>query len=302
MNYRNESLRLHYTDSDPRAIRSSEETLILIHGFPHTSDLWREQKEALSSDFRVISYDVRGFGKSELGDGWMFIDFLVDDLIALMDHLRLDTCSLCGLSMGGYIALRAVERFPERFRGLVLCNTGSKADNNEAKDKRVDSVRLLRWAGKEAFIEDYVDGVFSQQALKRDPGVLERLKSMIRECSEDAIASGFMALASRPDTTASLAKISIPTLVIGGEVDPFLPATKQMQERIKGSKLKVIPKVGHLSNLEDPEAFNSHLSGFLRSLRKSASEKKKLSPKRSVRPTLRAASQEKGSATDRGLH
>ena len=84
----------------------------------------------------MVTYDHRGHGASDVGDGQYLIEFLVDDLIGLLDHLKLQKATLCGLSMGGYVALRAVERNPERVHALALCDTRSEADSNEAKLKR----------------------------------------------------------------------------------------------------------------------------------------------------------------------
>src|SRR3989338_135113 len=99
--------------------------VIFIHGFPFNRKLWGPQFEALSKSYRVVSYDVRGHGQSEVGDGQYSLEFFVDDLIEGMDHLKIESAVLCGLSMGGYIALRALERHPGRFKGVVLCDTKS---------------------------------------------------------------------------------------------------------------------------------------------------------------------------------
>src|SRR5258708_10049293 len=113
--------------------KSASKPIVLVHGFPFTHEMWKPQIQALKSEFRVISYDLRGLGQSEHGKRPYPLEFFVDDLIGLLDKLKIEKTALCGLSMGGYVALRAVERNPERFSSLVLCDTRPEADGNEAK-------------------------------------------------------------------------------------------------------------------------------------------------------------------------
>jgi pimeloyl-ACP methyl ester carboxylesterase len=255
-------MRHFYQDTGPVAGAAPEDSLILLHGFPHTHRLWKNQIAAFSERRRVVAYDLRSFGSSIGGDGHLMIEFFVDDLIALLDHLGLEKAVVCGLSMGGYVALRAIELHPERFRALILCNTASKADTNAAKEKRVKSIRQIREEGFAHFVKDFSEGVFMPETLERDPKMLESFRRMILENRPEPVIAGFIALAARMDTTESLQKISVPTLVIGGEEDPILPATKEMHEHLPHAHLVVIPRVGHLSNLEAPEEFNRAIEEF----------------------------------------
>ena len=118
--------------------------IVLIHGFPFSHEMWEPQIEVLQKRFRVIAYDLRGHGKSGVGDGQYTLEFFVDDLLGLLGHLKIERAVLCGLSMGGYIALRAVERNPERVRSLILADTQSKADSNEAKLKRASRNQICQ--------------------------------------------------------------------------------------------------------------------------------------------------------------
>ncbi len=118
--------------------------VVLVHGFPFSHSMWDPQVQALSKTFRVIAYDVRGHGASDAADGPASIDLFVDDLIGILDSLRLDRVAICGLSMGGYIALRAAERHPDRFSALILCDTKSTADTEEGKKKRILTAEIVK--------------------------------------------------------------------------------------------------------------------------------------------------------------
>jgi 3-oxoadipate enol-lactonase len=243
--------------------------VVFIHGFPFSQEMWRPQVAELSRDYRVITYDVRGHGKSKVGDGQYTIEFFVDDLIGLLDHLRIEKVVVVGLSMGGYIALRSIERNPERFRGLVLCDTRSEADTNEGKIKRAASIQSVRTGGVKKYAEGFVRAVFAPQTFERNPEAVKFIRNIIENTSPISIAGTLLALASRTDTTESLSKINVPTLILVGEHDALTPvsAARSMNEKIRQSELYVISDAAHLSNLENPEEFNKHLSGFLRRIK-----------------------------------
>jgi 3-oxoadipate enol-lactonase len=236
--------------------------LVLIHGFPFSHEMWDPQIEALQKRFRLIVYDLRGHGKSAVGDGQYTLEFFVDDLLGLLDHLKLERAVLCGLSMGGYIALRAVERNPERVSGLILADTQAKADSNEAKLKRAAAIKSVKANGVKAYAEGFVKSVFAPQSLANSKAAVMRI---IQENSSLGICGALLALASRTDTTDALPGIKAPTLILVGEHDTLSPpsASQEMHNRIPNSEIHVIPNAAHMSNLENSEAFNKHLLDFL---------------------------------------
>lgn len=238
--------------------------VIFIHGFPFNHTMWKEQTELLADTHRVITYDVRGHGKSELGNGHVLIDFLVDDLFAFMEHLGIQAANVVGLSMGGYIALRGIERTPERFLSLVLANTKSEADTNEAKTKRADAIRTIQNDGVETFAENFLKTVFATESFDKHPQEIRKVRKMIEQTSPQSLCSTLIALAARTDTTESLGKINVPALILVGEHDQLTPpaAAQSMANRIRDSHIHIIPDAAHMSNLENPEEFNTQLRDF----------------------------------------
>lgn len=242
--------------------------IVLIHGFPFSSEMWVGQTQVLQDgkkNLRIITYDLRGHGRSGVGDGQYTIELFVDDLIALLDHLKITKTILCGFSMGGYIALRAIERNPDRFNALVLCDTMSAADSNEAKIRRANSIKLVKKEGVERFAEGFLKAVFSPKTFDTKHDVIDEIRRIILSNSPLGICGALLAMAGRTDTTEALAKIGIPTLILTGEHDAVTPPTaaKSMHERIPNSKLHLIDSAGHMSNLENPNMFNEHLTKFL---------------------------------------
>jgi len=219
-------------------------------------------------NLRIVTYDLRGHGQSDVGDGQYSIELFVDDLIGLLDYLKISKTILCGFSMGGYIALRAIERNPDRFSALVLCDTMSAADSNEAKIKRANSIKQIKKEGVERYAEGFLKAVFAPQTLDTKPDIINEIRRTILSNSPLGICGALLALAGRTDTTEALSKLKIPTLILVGEHDAVTPpsAAKSMHERISNSKLHVIDNAAHMSNLENPKAFNEHLMRFLAEL------------------------------------
>jgi len=242
--------------------------VVFIHGFPFSHEMWDPQMRALPNSIRAVTYDIRGHGRSDVGDGIYSIEFFVDDLLALLDHLVIDKAVMCGLSMGGYIALRAAERAPERVRALVLADTQSSAEADAGKIRRSASIKSVQQDGVKVFAETFAKNVFSEHSLKTKPQSVQFMRRIIEGNSPLGICGTLLALAARTDTTASLSSINIPTLILVGESDALTPPAKAeaLHGAIRGSELHVLKNAAHVSNVEAEEEFNERLIVFLKKL------------------------------------
>jgi 3-oxoadipate enol-lactonase len=265
MRFENHGTGIEYQTGGPR----TGLPVVLIHGFPFSREMWQPQVEALRRNYYIITYDVRGHGASDAGDGQYTVELFVDDLIALLDHLKLSRVVLGGFSMGGYIALRAVERNPERFRGLILCDTKSEPDNNEGKIRRATQVRAVKLFGTKQFAENFLHTVFHEKSFTSRPDAIELIRGIIEGNSPVGVAGTLIALAARTDTTPALFTINIPTLILVGQHDALTPvsAANAMKVKIPGADLRTIPHAAHMSNLENPEEFNEALIEFLKKIK-----------------------------------
>ncbi len=237
--------------------------IVFIHGFPFNRSMWNDQVRLLSRNHLAVTFDVRGHGESSEGTG--LIDLYVDDLFALLDHLGLHAVTVCGLSMGGYIALRGIERDPSRFKGIVLCDTKSPADTNAAKLNRANQIRTILAGQKNQFADAQVKTLFAPESFEGRKAAVEKIRKIIESTSERGLVDALIALAARMDMTESLEKISAPTLIIVGDRDKVTPPAEAeaMRSRIHSARMVVVKGAGHLSNLENPEEFNSALETFL---------------------------------------
>ena len=256
--------RIFYTDTG----RRDGPPVVLIHAFPMSHEMWLPQVEPLNEHWRVVTYDVRGLGRSDPGEGEFTIDHYVDDLFLLMDTLRIERATVAGLSMGGYILLRAHQRDPERFAALVLASTRTQPDDDQGRQGREKSIRDIQSRGLRPFAEDFVKKVFAPQTFTMAPQVIDHQVQVIQSHDPIGVIGALRALAGRPDTGDTLERIQAPTLLLFGEEDALTPPAvgRAMQGRIKGSELTVIPQAAHLCNLERPEVFNDHLLTFLENL------------------------------------
>ena len=172
---------------------------------------------------------------------------------------------LGGLSMGGYVAFECLRLFPERISGLILANTRPDQDSQETRQNRNRAANRVAEEGVGVLIELQMQRLLAPGTLKDEPEVVEKVKAMIFESSPTGVVAALGAMRERPDSTALLGAIEVPTLVIGGEEDAISSPEVMgaMAEKIPDSRHVTLPKAGHLSNLENPEEFNSALRDFL---------------------------------------
>ncbi len=238
--------------------------VVFLHGFPHNRTLWAPQLGGLMARARCIAPDLRGFGESEVR-GPYSMDQYADDVIAMLDALQVERAVITGLSMGGYIAFAIWRRHRERVRALVLADTRSGADSDEAKEKRRAMIALARAKGSTAIADAQAGGMVGNTTRDRHPDIADAIHQMLSVAPVEGVIGALEAMIGRPDSTPLLDTIDVPTLIIVGEEDVLTPPTESraMHARIAGSRLEILDHAGHVSNFERPAAFNHVVSEFL---------------------------------------
>jgi pimeloyl-ACP methyl ester carboxylesterase len=191
---------------------------------------------------------------------------LADDVAGLMDTLGMQKAILCGLSMGGYVTFAFLRKYPQRVNGLILCDTRPGADNEEGKANREKVALLAESEGPGAIADLQLPRLISDYTRQHSPEVEVRIRQMILAATAQGIAAASRGMALRVDSTDLLATISCPTLVLVGEQDVFTPpaVVQAYAAQIPGAQFAIIPYAGHLSNMEQPDAFFDALHNFLR--------------------------------------
>jgi 3-oxoadipate enol-lactonase len=243
--------------------------LVLVHGFPLDRTLWSAQINALADVARVIAPDLRGFGESPIPGDAITIETYADDVRALLDALGIKSAVIAGLSMGGYITLAFYRQYAARVRGLILANTKAGADSAEGKKAREDNAALAREQGVAAVAEKMFPKMLAPQTLAERPAVADAVRAMMSRQSVTAVVAALMAMRDRPDAMPMLASITVPTLIITGADDNLIPPKESelMRDAIPGARLVIIPGAAHLSNIDQPAAFNQAVREFLKTLR-----------------------------------
>jgi 3-oxoadipate enol-lactonase len=247
---------------------SKNQSIIFIHGFPYDSTMWKAQVDELSDKYFCVAYDIRGLGDSPAGDGQYTMESFVDDLESIINELGLDKPILCGLSMGGYISLRALERMQNKFSAVVLCDTRSEADNSEGKLKRAAAIKRINTEGLAPFAKEFITNCYGDHYKQKDKNDFENQIAKSSAFDPIGVKGSLLAMLGRNDTTEYLSKIKIPALVICGEHDALTPplVMKSMAEKINGAEFVIIKNSGHMSPIENPLEVNKTIIDFLKKL------------------------------------
>ncbi|MGV9014109.1 MAG: alpha/beta fold hydrolase [Flavobacteriales bacterium] len=242
--------------------------LLLIHGFPLDHSLWQPNLEVLGSVAHVMAPDLLAFRSAEEVPAVLTMEHLAEQLKEQLDAKGIQRTVLCGLSMGGYVALAFLERWPERVAGLILCNTRSTGDTEEAKQGREATALDALAKGSAVIARAMTPKLLSEHTRSTAPALLNTVEAMIARQRPEAIAAASRGMALRPDRTPVLRESKAPTLIITSENDALmpLPTSQAMAEASAHSTLVVLPHAGHLSNMEAAEGFNKAVTDFLRTL------------------------------------
>lgn len=247
------------------AVSGDGPALLLLHAFPLGLFMWDAQAEALAATHRVIRFDARGFGGSASSQGPLTMERIADDAAALLDHLGVSRAVVGGCSMGGYAALAFVRRHPQRLAGLVLQDTRAGADSDEARAGRAALAARVMAEGAAAAEAAFLPKLLGETTKREQPALVAQLRARILATSPQAIADALHGLAARADSRPTLAEVRVPTLVLVGAEDVLTPPAESeaMAAVVPGARLEVVPRAGHLANLERPDTVNAALAAFL---------------------------------------
>lgn len=243
--------------------------VVFVHGFPLNRTMWEPQAKALAVHCRVITVDLRGHGESQ-APLWLYsMEQYADDVRGLMDHLGLAKAVLAGFSMGGYVVFAFYRKYKDRVQGLILADTRPQADTEEGKAGRFKTAQTAQQSGAGVIADAMLPKLLSPASVSGQPGLVQKVRQIMLSVPVIGIAGDLQAMAMRPDSVSLLAEVRCPTLILVGELDGLTPPAdaKLMAEKIPGATLTTIPNAAHLSNLEQPEAFNQAVKAFMGSLK-----------------------------------
>jgi 3-oxoadipate enol-lactonase len=240
--------------------------VILSHSLGSSLLMWNPQMKALEPHFQVLRYDIRGHGKSEAPPGAYTLELLGEDTVALLDVLEIEKVHWIGLSMGGMIGQSVALNYPKRLQSLALCDTMAVVPE-EAQPIWQERIDAVRDRGVASQLEPIMERWFTPSFLKLNPYILGVIRNEFLATPAQGYLGCIYAI-RKLNYLDRLSAIKIPTLIMVGEDDPGTPvsASEAMHQRIPDSKLVIIKSARHLSNVEQPEVFNTNLLTFLKSL------------------------------------
>jgi 3-oxoadipate enol-lactonase len=242
--------------------KSSAPVVMLANPLGTNLHLWDGQMAALLPKYRVLRYDMRGHGLTDLGPNPDYtIDDLADDAIALLDALNLGRVHYCGLSIGGLTGQKLGVKAGKKFLSLTLCNTALRHANAQLWQDRIE---VIRKGGMEAVVEPGLQRWFTPEFFQAQAETIQGFRNLLSR-TPAAGYIGCCAALRDADLTSETPKIGCPTLVVTGDSDLAAPpeAGKALADAIKGSRLIELKHCAHISAVEQPAAFNAALTGFL---------------------------------------
>jgi pimeloyl-ACP methyl ester carboxylesterase len=227
--------------------------------------MWEPQFELADQGWRIIAPQLRGFDGEQATEAAASMDDYAGDVIDLLDGLHIDNAVIGGLSMGGYISFAIFRHAPRYFRAMVLADTRAQADTPEGVEARRRLLQEVKARGAQAAADEMLPKLVAEGTWRNRPEVVERIRGFILANTTEGISGAIQAMMTRQDSSPVLKQIHCPTLVVVGEQDALTPPSfsEDIQRGIPGAELVRIPDAGHMSNMEQPAAFNAALARFL---------------------------------------
>jgi 3-oxoadipate enol-lactonase len=224
--------------------------------------MWDEQAAALQNSCRVLRYDQRGHGGTDAPAGHYAFDTLLADALALIDALGIERTHFAGLSMGGATALGLVERHPERFDRVIVCDSPCQSTPQSSQQWH-ERIAIAQKQGIAALVEPTIARWFPPETVAENPPHLDKVRTMIRSTPVDGFVGCAAALADH-DYASAVASVKRPVLFVAGEKDGAAPAAmRKLHEKLNGSRFVELPGAGHISNMDRPAEFNRAMVDFL---------------------------------------
>jgi len=235
--------------------------LVFSNSLATSFAMWDEQAEALKDSFRVLRYDQRGHGGSDVPSGRYAYDTLLADALGLLDALGIAKAHFAGLSMGGATALGLAERHPDRFDRIIVCDSPCQS-TPQSSQQWEERIAVARQKGIEALVEPTIARWFPAEIVAKNPPHIDKVRAMIRATPVDGFIGCAAALAAH-DYASAVASVKCPVLFLVGEKDAPAAAMRKLNEKLPGSRYVELPGAGHISNMDRPAEFNRAVREFL---------------------------------------
>ncbi|UCG27052.1 MAG: alpha/beta hydrolase [Bacteroidales bacterium] len=242
--------------------------VVLLHGYLESSGIWNVLAEALSRHFKVIVIDLPGHGNSGTAGKVHTMEFMADSVASVLDHLNVESCIVVGHSMGGYVSLAFLEKYPERLSAFSLFHSHPLADGPETKNNRGREILFVREGRKDLIFNTNIPKAFASDNLEKCRNEIDSALTIAENTPDDGIIAALNGMMKRPDRQELLQKTKIPFLWILGKKDNYIPFDAMIEKIVLPvhGKLEVLVHSGHQGFLEEKELSLKILSDFFSSV------------------------------------
>jgi pimeloyl-ACP methyl ester carboxylesterase len=246
-------------------VRGTGPAVVLLHPYPSDHTFWLPIVPMLEARFRLVLPDLRGLGRSAVGDGPTTMQQIAGDVLGLCDALGIGRAAFVGCSVGGYAIFELWRQARERMNSLALLDTRAGVESEDGRRARLKNAEEILERGTEWAVEQMLPRLLSPVTIQSRSDVVEKVVATMRQATASGMAAMQRGMAQRPDSLATLASITVPTLVLGGEDDQPTPVSELeiLARGIAGAELKIVAKAGHLAAMEQPEEVGRLLRDFL---------------------------------------
>ncbi len=244
----------------------SGEVIVLLHGFCGSSEYWSSVIPTLSKHYRVIAPDLRGHGKSTAPNEHDQIEDYAEDVLHLINQLKVDKVTLLGHSMGGYIALAFAEKYSDRLHAFGLIHSTALPDSEQAKTGREKNQQIIRQQGMEYFIKQLVPKLFAPDHVVNMKEKIRKVEEIGFQTSAKGAIAALRAMKDRPDRTHILEQSNLPILLVAGENDMLIPVKNTFTIKNENITEGLIDGAGHMSMIEVPEDLYNYIQKFMHKL------------------------------------
>ena len=229
-------------------------TIVLLHGYLESKEIWNEFADKLAENFQVITLDLPGHGNSSLPNGSLTVEKMAESVKLILDKEKISSCVLIGHSMGGYVALAFLALYPELLSGFCLFHSSPFADTKEKKQNREREINIIRQGKKAQVYTSHFPNAFAKENVKIFADEIEKCKERAKNMSDIGIIAALEAMKNRPDRSKILKTTKVPVQYIIGERDNFIPMEILNKLQLPDhSEVVVLEKSGHMGFIEEKE-------------------------------------------------
>lgn len=248
--------------------RKGNKTIMLIHGYLESLDVWEDFAKLLAKEYRVVAMDLPGHGISQVMGPIHTMDFLADTVVGVLDELEIEKATIVGHSMGGYVALQTLRLHPERMEGIVLLSSTPNPDSPEKLLERDREIALVEGGHKDLLAPTAAKAGFAPDNLKRMAEEIAFLEEQVVVTEPEGVVALLRGMKERADSNELLQRSPLPQLFILGRKDGYIPVERAEQMVAAHPQAKVVwlEESGHLGYFEEPEACAAAIGEFVAQL------------------------------------